>query len=627
MKKLLKVLTLVLVLVLAVSVFVACDDTPDNGGSTGDNGGNSGDSGNGGNSGNGGGTSGDASDTGKKYTVTFMYIDKAGNELFTADDNPVSSNSVPNRNWGYSFDGHPLDGDVQAFEDLVIVGWLEDKAAAMAATEETEGLSECLLNIKSDLTLYSVVREKKDVTVTLMNGTEVFDTLTLKEGAALTNTKRPTALGKYFKNWAAVEDPDAEFQSSQDCIYADCTFNAVMGSTDGTIGKVAANTIEVDGVKDAEYASGAYLAHNNKKTSTNALTINELDSKGQLSGTYAEPDIEADTWMLWDGEWIYLLIEVYDKTFTYRSEAYVSSGADAWLNDSIELWYCFEQNTGLKESKTRIGLAATAADVDLNGNGTIENNEKNIGKYALPRHSWKGAVTGIFGGRSTHYEEINYKVRNAYFSTGDDLDLEGVDKPSYIVELQIPAKTEGTADPNYAYKDWDGAKQEPLKDQDLVDFEKTGLKYGCAPNDDVTNYAFTDGKTLIAGDFIRVCLQVNDLRISWEDLANTNKYLDTPTKDVVKEKWGITVTDSQLNASTMLYELVGGQLKAADTKGKFCSTASTQHNTDYYLMFSLNDKLESNAEVWGLGRGSTASTRTQVVMYKDKACTVKYDRQ
>ena len=111
------------------------------------------------------------------------------------------------------------------------------------------------------------------------------------------------------------------------------------------------------------------------------------------------------------------------------------------------------------------------------------------------------------------------------------------------------------------------------------------------------------------------------------DLMNPAKYLDAPDVDTVKYLWNIDVTNDQLNAPTMLYELVNGQLKAADHTGLFCSTASTQHNTDYYLCFSLGDTDVSETKVLGLGRGSTTATRKQVVMYKDKACTVKYTRE
>ena len=210
MKQLLKVLLLALVLVLAISVMVACNDTGD-GGNTDTPGGNTdtpgGNGGNSGDSGDGEGKEGD------EFEVTFKYIDKQGNAIKDVG----GYEEYVRRRVEYGDDVRSTStGSVQAFDTYVITGWNADKDKAMAGEIDEE----CTKNIKKNTTLYSVVREKVEVTVTLLksDGT-VSHTQKLLEGSKIdASVKRPTELGKYFMSWEQVKAPDGVRQSTVACV-------------------------------------------------------------------------------------------------------------------------------------------------------------------------------------------------------------------------------------------------------------------------------------------------------------------------------------------------------------------------------------------------------------------------
>lgn len=596
MKQLLKVLALVLVLVLAVGVLVACNEDkpttdPNNNNNNNNNTNNNTDD-------------EDEGDEDAEYAVTFMYVDPEGNPM--PDVGGYTSKVHGRIEWNKNA-RNTNTGSVTAFTDYVIIGWNTDLEKAMAGEVDDA----CIKNIKKDKTVYSVVREKELKTVTFLKSDGKVDSVVeMLEGSKVDSSiKRPSEMGRYFKEWQFVQkDDDNAHQSTINCIYGDCTFKAVMGATDGTIGKVGKDAIELDAKKDPAYeASGAYLAHNTAKMANDALDTAH-------SGSYMVPTVKADTWMVWDGDYIYLLIEVYDKSLTFRSDAYVKSGADAWCNDAVELWYNFEQDSTLTKNSTRVGLSALG-DIKTPGDG----------KYALPRSIYNGNPTGIGGGRSTHYDDIEYAVRNAYFSDDKSgLAADGKDLPSYIIEFKIPAWTEGEADLNYAYKDWNAATPtEKLTGLELEDFKATGRLYGvAADNDNIENYRFTSGTQLQGGDFVRFCLQINDLKISFDDLNPLRYlYLDTPdlatAKDFVKHHGAAWDETFAFDSTIMLYEFdkTTNKLKGASTYDKFSATGSTQYNISMYLMFSLSDTAEADTKVWGF-RGDLANPKNQILLTK-----------
>ena len=547
MKQLFKILALVLVLILAITALVACnEDAPPAGGGEGE-----------GTNGEGEGGGGEQVDPNAEFTVTFKYIDKQGNEM------KDSGGYADKKHSGIKYDGNARNTNTEsitAFADYVIIGWNADKAAAMAGTVDEN----CVKNIKADATLYSVVREKVMKTVTFQNsqGT-VIGTAQIREGEAIGDAiARPSEMGLVFREWKFVSNDEAGKRDSKvDCIYGNCTFKAVMGAADGVIGMVEAGAIKLDGKRDDLYnTKGAYLAH--------AIQASADGSKFEEDGgSRFNPDSKVDTYAVWDGDYVYLIVEVWDKHLTRRSDAYLATGLDAWCNDAVEIWYTFEQDMTITRNETRVGFGSTGDNLE----------EGVSAKFALARKQ------GIFGGRSTHYEKIEMAVRNtAMGKRGDDLDVAGITAPSYIMEIKLPAYTEGAADMTKAVDD----KGNPLKDEALAEFIKTGRLYGVDPNNNaIENYAFTEGEKLVAGDMIRLSVQVDDLKFSVEKLKG---YFDTITLEEA-QKLDPTLT-ALPSSSAKLYELVDGKLVGVSHAYNFTATGATQRDVSLYLWFVLGDE-------------------------------------
>ena len=293
--------------------------------------------------------------------------------------------------------------------------------------------------------------------------------------------------------------------------------------------------------------------------------------------------------MLWDGDYVYVLIEVYDTTLTARNDAYVKGGVDSYFNDAVELWYSFEQDATLTKNNTRVGLAAAGDNIEGVAPGQA--------KYALPRTWYSTYQTGIGGGRSTHFDNIEYAVRNHYYDSQlgrpvDGLDGAGVTAPSYVIELKIPAKPEAEADLTKAVD----ASGEKLTGTALEDFKATGLLPGKnKESNNINDYAFTTVDNLMVGDYVRFCLQINDLKILADDLANTSKYFDTPAslQELQALPGGTSLTQAEYDkVGVKLFEFDGGangtqQWVAVKQYDKFTAAGSTQNELSMYLMFSL----------------------------------------
>ena len=581
MKTLLKIMALVLVLIMAVSIFVACDDEDDgktDGGTT-----------------DGGTTGGgnpedpvepeDPEDPIGTFTVTFKYVDPQGNPM-----PELATGLTEKKQSRIKYDGkarNSLLDDLQAFADYVIIGWDSDG----------DGEADDAVNkVKKDMTVTSVCRAKKmfNVTFNHADGSE-YQTIQVKEGSSITKETIvvPVIKGKFFKEWIAP----AGSNSSVKNIKGDCSFTASYGAADGTIGKVAAGTIQVDGVKDAVYANAAYLPTNKQQQADEENTTNADIAHG---GNRAIPTLDADTYVLWDGDYVYLLIEVSDKTLIGRSTAYMTlNGDDAWLNDAVEIGYVFAQTvTAPSWSDMRVGVDAFG-----------------VAKFSLPRSS------GIGTGRSTHYEEIKFAVRNPKLpgcAGASDLSLTGYKNgqtydpngggtepqywPSYIIEIAIPAKTEGEADTSVN------------KDVNL----KTGLLPGKDPtSNELSDYAFTPGEKLVPGDFIRLNLQFNDLMIPTNKISSTPapgiKFADAPSGYNFSNPKGIWLW--------LVDEATGEVLREAtaqDYYGLFAASGHAQKHPINYVMFSLNSTAESETIIYGMAGHADDGTRS---FYTTRECT------
>lgn len=572
MKKLMKILTLALVLVLAIGVLVACNDEPV--GPSGDPSGPSdptdptpddepGDD--------------EPGNSNTRFTVRFEYKDPQGNTLYVKGEDNVTFRNV-RVNWGKEAKD-PIMDDTTAFEDYVIIGW---------DTDGDKKADDGLKSVKKDMTVTSVVRVKDEFDVTLLkiDGSE-FAKIKVKEGNAVPSDKRPVEVGKYFEGWTLDEDSSANSNSTADIVRDNCSFRPTYGVADGTIGKVAEGAIVLDGKRDDAYnTSGAYLPVN---TMTQADGRYAEIKDTEHGGTRAVPNVSADTYIVWDGSYIYMIIEVADNTATARGSAYMAQGLDAWCNDGVELWYTMEQNIEFSENHTRVGL-------DAMGTAT----------YALARKK------GIGKGRSTHYEEIEFAVRNPLKGdTGSDLsrtgyadDAKTTPKASYIIEYKLPAWTEGKAD----------VVNHPDINKD------TGLLAGKNPDSNNKNdYAFTSGDKLVAGDFVRFSLQINDLMIAQADMTGAEGayFWDCPPASAI-------IAGNVLLSNEMLYKTDGhGNITApADITGKFSACGHTNNYTEYYIMFTLSDTAEAETKIYGLsGHASGWEGGNTRAFYTTKECT------
>lgn len=517
------------------------------------------------------------------FAVTFTYVDTDGNPIADVYGYTEKTESVRYGNAAHP----PYMNSITAFDNYVIIGWADEDGY----TYESDDFA----YITENLTLYSVVRPKAtfDVTFYYSDGRTVFDIVAVKEGDGISTdaVRRPCELGKTFKEWRFVSVSGA---SSTSCVVDECAFVAVMKSVDGTIGKVSKGDVRLDGKRDDAYnISGAYLPLNTKRQADAEITAAKDVEHG---GNRAVPTVRADSYLVWDGEYVYVLIEIFDKTLAGRSEVYAKNGIDAWLNDGVELRYSFEQNSVTTKNNTRIGVDALG-----------------VASYAL------GRDTGIGGGRSTHYEEIEYAVRNALTSTGSDLDVAGEGKPSYILEFKIPAKTEGEADLSHpeAPSTWH---------PEYAEFIRTGRLPERDPlSNDPRDYAFTDGDVLVAGDVVRFSLQVNDLAIGHEEMTGEEGtyFWDSPALEKILADFP-RFDPSNAMHKTLLFQTDGhGTITGlADTYGRFSAAGATQTDLNYYVSFSLGENEDAQSKILGMG----VDYRGKTTFFADKECTVSYAR-
>ena len=110
MKNIIKLLALMLVLVLAVSIFVACDDSGDTGG-TGTGGTATGGTGTGGSGGSGGGGSK------TEFTVVFKIQDPTGKKLDEGETRDGLSRGDE------AVEPYDVRGNIDLYEDWVVIGW------------------------------------------------------------------------------------------------------------------------------------------------------------------------------------------------------------------------------------------------------------------------------------------------------------------------------------------------------------------------------------------------------------------------------------------------------------------------------------------------------------------------
>ena len=574
MKKIVKLLSLLLVLVLAVCVFVACNDTPDTP-DTPDNPDTPND---------GGDDKKDPPDEevdkSKKFTATFKFIAPDGTELDT---------EVERRNIAYGGLARVPNGyenNVSKFADYVVIGWDTDDDGQPDKGYET---------VKKDMVIKAVLREKQMFTVKFYESADKYVEVSVKEGDAVDMSKVSFTpqVGKMFKNWT---NADSEDQSTLDSIRGNASFVATFATIDSIIPLVDKNTIVVDGKKDDAYLSGAYLPvneerHADRKESTyTAADAQAARPKNRNDPSPHVPDvatswITADAWLVWDGDYIYMMLEISDKTLTARSPKYVQMNVNAWLNDNVEAYFNFEQAS------------------------TSEVNKKKLGLDAMSQRLFANSIA-VYGNNSTHYEEMDGAARSAlgYYENGvkknadpsdgltyDKATLESTDNVgvqyaatlnaaknySHRIELKFAAKTEGVPDKENYDVDDNGrlAAGSVIPDGDLAGETVPELTNVNDPeNVKMGYYRFTEGEKLVAGNFVRFALQINDLMVSMEDMNNPDSGF---YEDVAKFQPG----------DQKLYTTTGQKIYPP-----FVPVGNTQYDLPYYVAYSLGG--EGDAAKW-----------------------------
>ena len=454
-----------------------------------------------------------------KFKVVFQFKDSNGNVLAPEEERPVNrgKDAMPPYN---------VVGNLDLFEDWVVEGW--------DCNGDGEP-DELYKKVTKNITAVSVLRPKAQIDVTVQDKDgATLGVVKIKEGEAFTLAGQtavtlPYVKGQYLASWTKVA---GEKTKSADKILDACTFKAVYNAADGVVAKIDKNSVTVDGKIDANepYYSGAYVALNSAREVSNGTNyaerskeqilknLGEYDNfndyyaavrKGNTNGELAyrcASDTEGWAWVLWDGEYIYIMVEVSDTTLIGRNDWFLKNVANAYLNDNMEIWYSFEQDPDLAITSTKIGVDGMT--------GT---------KYAIDRTKTAGSgLTEPMIGTtmySTHYKNIEVA---AYYAKGsaaeqaamgmnrNGIDENGVRMPSYRIEIKMRARTEGAADvANYPNVDVKTGYAGPARDT-YADGEAGDKLY----NDQLlneNNYKFTDGDALQAGSFIRLALQVNDL--------------------------------------------------------------------------------------------------------------------
>ena len=506
--------------------------------------------------------------------------------------------------------------DISLFDDYVIIGWDSDGNGTADDGWKT---------VKEDMTVNAVFRAKEIFTVKFYGGEDgvVSCTVPVKEGEALDMSKvtYPPTVGRLFKYWENADSTDA---STLDRVVSNASFTAVFAKINSVIPMVAKGTITVDGVKDAAYASGAYLPINEErhadrdtKTYEYQKDYRPLEKDGKFNGQNTSW-ITADAWIVWDGEYIYMLVEVSDKTLTYRNPFYVQTNVNPWANDSVALYFNFEQSSSDTVNKKMV-------TIDALGQRLFSNT---IARY---------------GECSTHFAEMEAAARSAlgYYKNGvldttvtagltnDVTALKATDNAgvqyadtlntaknySYRVEFKLVAKTEGVPDTeNYPV---DGNGRLPagyiLDDLDYdnpyYDLEVPEFHPAFDANDPamiaMEYYRFTDGEQLKVGSFVRFSLQIIDLFV---DRATLNDPLSGYYEGTVAQMQAA----KEAGQPAYVYKNNTGTTAADRILPPFVPVGHTQNDLSKYVTFSLGGEGDvAKWEVYEL-KGNGADDQTML---------------
>ena len=527
------------------------------------------------------------------FTITIQFIDPVTGDRLQQDIERT------NKNYVLGFDcssvlPRTLVNNVSSFADYILIGW--DTTGDNTPDEGYKSLT-------GDIVINAVFRAKKMLTVKFYDTADHCTEIQVKEGDAIdTSTVTITPrVGYVFKSWQKADESNLTSLSKA---VTDASFVAEYAKIDSVIPLISKNTITIDGKKDEEaWKNATYLPINEEKYAdletgidSAQLPVRPAEKDGKIPATGKDSSwITADAWLLWDGEYIYMMVEVSDKTLTYRNPYYLSLNNNPWLNDTVEAYFNFEQTSTATQNKNKVAMDALGQKLFSNS-------------------------IAVYGQRSTNFDDMEGAARSAlgYFNggaapvnpdatlTGDQTVLEGTDDDrvqyagyngtksySYRIEFKFVAKTEGVPDKNYDVDD-NGrlATGTVLPNGDVVPELKTDADKQDPNKTKKEYYKFTEGKMLTAGCFVRFNLQITDLMVSRDDLEDEKSgFYEGQPGSIEQMKLG-SVFDKDGNAFFPPYVPCG----------------HTQYDLSRYVSFSLGGEGSvAKWEVYEL-KGSTKDT-------------------
>ncbi len=286
-------------------------------------------------------------------------------------------------------------------------------------------------SIMSDTVITAVYRPMDKYTVTFYDedGTQLGESVVVNEGSPVEAPVEPAEIaGKIFKGWdkqiGKVDRNWPDFEQYAKLSIEELSATTINYKVTATYDEVPVvpykkgisieftETVDANGKKAYEPVDAIFAT-----TPATFVSSQEYYTKGKT----AEDSIlnNANFYVAWDGDYIYVYARVYDPTICSRGENYCLNGPtpdakpykaeevlNPWRNDVLELYYCFESKAS--------PLTRQAVKVDAYG-------------Y---RHFASKTTPVEHPEMSVHFAEIEYKTAVSKEAN------------TYYIIFKIPAKTE-----------------------------------------------------------------------------------------------------------------------------------------------------------------------------------------
>ena len=371
------------------------------------------------------------------FTVTFVDLD--GKVLRTS---PVSK-------WGGRATP-PSPSKVPEITGKKFVGW-----------------SENITDVRGNWTVYPVYEDLQLFTLTFKDEAgNVLKTFDVYEGKGIKDSDLPSApkvAGKYFSAWTRTVG-ESTWKNMQDNAEFTATYKDVTAVAPFIEGEIKIDA-EKDSLYTTEKGNNIIKLENDGKGTYAVFRNKNKEHKNYVGdGKTPAPDTDNSVTMsvVWDGNFIYFFAEVYDKTLGGRSDAYIQGEKNAYLNDTLELWYQFKQNYTSEQSRMKVGIDAMGIrKFGVPNSGT---DAKNIDSMSAWFEDIKMSVAIEL--KSGGYVHTKYNAEGKWVRTDTNAVITQADLGThYNVEFAIPAKTEPT-EGNGTDVDYTG--QEALQPLDII---------------------------------------------------------------------------------------------------------------------------------------------------------------